>query len=310
MPCGSSRLDAPSKVAEAPYAKLAGAIVSAWPGWFGCSATNSSAELPGGLCTADGEEPSASRLCREAGDCSCLAGNVDGGTVWAFDTSDLDMQNFGIPLLVLLHSLKKRKRQPRQHMRNLRTGTSSVTTYGESMAGVYEGGRTGLTALWIALFNFLSMFFAPLFGSIPTLSTGPPATAMRASRARTRPRHVRGCVAACPALIMVGVFMAEGLGTIDWHDYMQASREATYKIEAGLVAGLRTAGEDAGDVGILAGLMTLAMIKILTLRIVFNLPRGYESMPPLIQRFLKRQSLNAYERGIIAAAEGKPSAEA
>ena len=25
-----------------------------------------------------------------------------------------------------------------------------------------------------------------------------------------------------PALIMVGVFMAEGLGTIDWHDYMQA----------------------------------------------------------------------------------------
>jgi len=105
-----------------------------------------------------------------------------------------------------------------------------------------------------------------------------------------------------PALIMVGVFMAEGLGTIDWHDYMQAIPSvvtvllmpATYKIE----------------VGILAGLMTLAMIKILTLRIVFNLPRGYESMPPLIQRFLKRQSLNAYERGIIAAAEGKPSAEA
>jgi len=86
--------EAPSKVAEAPYAKLAGAIVSAWPGWFGCSATNSSAELPGGLCTADGEE---------AGDCSCFAGNVDGGTVWAFDTSDLDMQNFGIPLLVLLY---------------------------------------------------------------------------------------------------------------------------------------------------------------------------------------------------------------
>ena len=56
-----------------------------------------------------------------------------------------------------------------------------------------------------------------------------------------------------PALIMVGVFMAEGLGTIDWHDYMQAIPSvvtvllmpATYKIEAGLVAGLRTVGEDA-----------------------------------------------------------------
>ena len=75
------------------------------------------------------------------------------------------------------------------------------------MAGVYEGGRTGLTALWIALFNFLSMFFAPLFGSIPTLSTGPPATAMRASRARTRPRDVSAGVPlhVGPALIVVGV---------------------------------------------------------------------------------------------------------
>eukprot|EP00971_Amphidinium_carterae_P215882 4285198-Amphidinium_carterae.1 len=33
-------------------------------------------------------------------------------------------------------------------------GTSSVTTYGESMAGVYEGGRTGLVALVIAILNF------------------------------------------------------------------------------------------------------------------------------------------------------------
>ena len=65
---------------------------------------------------------------------------------------------------------------------------------------------------------------------------------------------------------------------------------ATYKIE----------------VGIIAGLMTLAMIKILTLRIVFNLPQcvGYKAMPPVIRRFLKRQSLNAYERGIIAGVEG------
>lgn len=56
--------------------------------------------------------------------------------------------------------------------------------------------------MWIAFFNFLSMFFAPLFGSIPTLSTG-------------------------PALIMVGVFMAEGLGTIDWSPLYMGTRART-----------------------------------------------------------------------------------
>lgn len=99
-------------------------------------------------------------------------------------------------------------------------GTSSVTTYGESMAGVYEGGRTGVTALVIAFLNFLSMFFAPFFSSIPTLSTG-------------------------PALIMVGVFMIQGVKDIDWMDYMQAIpsllcillQPVTYKIEVGICAG-------------------------------------------------------------------------
>ena len=76
-------------------------------------------------------------------------------------------------------------------------GTSSVTTYGESMAGVYEGGRTGLTALVIAFLNFLCIFLTPLFSAIPTLSTG-------------------------PALVMVGVFMIEGVKDIEWGDYMQA----------------------------------------------------------------------------------------
>ena len=65
-------------------------------------------------------------------------------------------------------------------------GTSSVTTYGESMAGVYEGGRTGLTALVIAFCNFLCIFLAPFISSIPTIATG-------------------------PALMLVGVFMIEGV---------------------------------------------------------------------------------------------------
>ena len=89
------------------------------------------------------------------------------------------------------------------------------------MAGVYEGGRTGLTALTIAFFNFLAMFFAPLFSSIPTLATG-------------------------PALMMVGVFMIEGVKDIDWLNYMEAIpalicimlQPLTYKIEVGILLGI------------------------------------------------------------------------
>ncbi|CAE7456186.1 AZG1 [Symbiodinium natans] len=100
-------------------------------------------------------------------------------------------------------------------------GTSSVTTYGESMAGVYEGGRTGLTALTIAFLNFICIFLTPLLSSIPTLSTG-------------------------PALVMVGVFMIEGVKDIEWGDYMQAVPSTvcillqitTYKIEVGVLGAL------------------------------------------------------------------------
>ena len=50
-------------------------------------------------------------------------------------------------------------------------GTSSVTTYGESMAGVYEGGRTGLTALVIAFLNFpLHLLDAPLLSHSNSLN--------------------------------------------------------------------------------------------------------------------------------------------
>ena len=69
---------APKTIADAPYAKKAGDIVAPWPGWFGCS-TN-----------AEGVE-------------TCTSGDVEGGTIWAFDTDDLDMSNFGVPLLVLLY---------------------------------------------------------------------------------------------------------------------------------------------------------------------------------------------------------------
>ena len=72
-------------------------------------------------------------------------------------------------------------------------GTSTVTTFVESSAGVVEGGRTGLTALTVAVLFILSLFLAPLFGSIPSAATA-------------------------PALIMVGFFMMSPASKINWED--------------------------------------------------------------------------------------------
>ena len=52
-------------------------------------------------------------------------------------------------------------------------GASTTTTYVESASGVSEGGRTGLTAVSIAFFFFISLFFAPLFLAIPSAATSP-----------------------------------------------------------------------------------------------------------------------------------------
>jgi len=72
-------------------------------------------------------------------------------------------------------------------------GTSTVTTYVESAAGVADGGRTGLTALTVAILFGLSLFFAPLFHIIPSAATA-------------------------PALVLVGFFMMSPILKIDWKD--------------------------------------------------------------------------------------------
>ncbi|HPK63257.1 MAG TPA: NCS2 family permease, partial [Sphaerochaeta sp.] len=76
-------------------------------------------------------------------------------------------------------------------------GTSTVTTFVESSAGVVEGGRTGLTALTTAILFLLSLFLVPLFSSIPSVATA-------------------------PALIIVGVFMITPVVDIDWDDMTEA----------------------------------------------------------------------------------------
>jgi len=72
-------------------------------------------------------------------------------------------------------------------------GTSTTTTYIESAAGVNAGGRTGLTAVVIAVMFLLSLFFLPLVSGIPAYATA-------------------------PALLFVACMMARGLADLDWDD--------------------------------------------------------------------------------------------
>jgi AGZA family xanthine/uracil permease-like MFS transporter len=78
-------------------------------------------------------------------------------------------------------------------------GTSTVTSYIESAAGVETGGRSGLTSLTVALLFLLALFFSPL---IAMVGSYPPITA--------------------PALILVGAMMMRNVNKIAWNDYSEA----------------------------------------------------------------------------------------
>lgn len=76
-------------------------------------------------------------------------------------------------------------------------GTSTVTTYVESTAGVSEGGRTGLTAVVTGILFLLALFFTPLALMIPSAATA-------------------------PALIIVGVLMMGAITGINFEDFTEA----------------------------------------------------------------------------------------
>ena len=77
-------------------------------------------------------------------------------------------------------------------------GTSSTTAYIESAAGTAVGGRTGLTAVVVALLFLAALVFAPLAGVVPAYATA-------------------------PALCYVAVLMIRGLAEIDWNDLTEAA---------------------------------------------------------------------------------------
>ncbi|UGX88350.1 NCS2 family permease [Phyllobacterium meliloti] len=99
-------------------------------------------------------------------------------------------------------------------------GTSSTTAYVESASGVQAGGRTGLTALTIAVLFLAALFIAPLAGSVPGYATA-------------------------PALLYVAGLMMRELIDIEWADITEATPAAltalmipfTYSIANGLAFG-------------------------------------------------------------------------
>ncbi|MEP7456782.1 NCS2 family permease [Phyllobacterium sp. SB3] len=99
-------------------------------------------------------------------------------------------------------------------------GTSSTTAYVESASGVQAGGRTGLTALVVALLFLAALFIAPLAASVPSYATA-------------------------PALLYVAGLMMHELVEIEWNDITEATPAAltalvmpfTYSIANGLAFG-------------------------------------------------------------------------
>jgi AGZA family xanthine/uracil permease-like MFS transporter len=132
-------------------------------------------------------------------------------------------------------------------------GTSTTTSYIESAAGIQAGGRTGLTAVTVAVLFLLTLFFAPIATAIPAFATA-------------------------PALVFVACLMARAMRDINWDDateYVPAVVLAigipfTFSIAAGIGLGFivyvvvksaaRQIGAIPGAVWLVAGLSLLKFV--------------------------------------------------
>ena len=111
------------------------------------------------------------------------------------------------------------------------TGTSTVTTFIESTAGVEAGGRTGLTALTTGILFLACMFIAPVAAVIPAAATS-------------------------SALIYVGVLMFKGLAKIDFNDIDQVLPAAL------MVIGMPISGSIGHAIGL--GMIAYTILKVFT----------------------------------------------
>ena len=113
-------------------------------------------------------------------------------------------------------------------------GTSSTTAYVESAAGTAAGGRTGLTAVTVAVLFLVALVFAPLAGTVPAFATA-------------------------PALCYVAVLMLRGLAEIDWDDLTEAAPAAITAITMPFTFSIAH--------GIAFGFISYATIKLLAGRV-------------------------------------------
>jgi AGZA family xanthine/uracil permease-like MFS transporter len=113
-------------------------------------------------------------------------------------------------------------------------GTSSTTAYIESAAGTAVGGRTGLTAVTVAVLFLAALVFAPLAGTVPAYATA-------------------------PALCYVAVLMLRGLSEIDWDDLTEAAPAVVTAITMPFTFSIAH--------GIAFGFISYAAIKLLAGRV-------------------------------------------
>jgi adenine/guanine/hypoxanthine permease len=109
-------------------------------------------------------------------------------------------------------------------------GTSTTTSYIESAAGVSAGGRTGLTAVFVAIFFLLALFFSPLAGMVPAY-------------------------ASAAALLYVACVMTQGLAEIAWDDMTEFAPAVVAAITMPLTYSIAT--------GIGLGFITYALAKVI-----------------------------------------------
>lgn len=110
-------------------------------------------------------------------------------------------------------------------------GTSTVTTFVESSAGVASGGRTGLTSIFTTAFFALALFLSPLFAIIPAQATA-------------------------PVLVLVGLFMMSSVKDLDFDDMTEA-------IPAFLTIVMMPFAYSIAD-GIVFGMVSYTLLKLFT----------------------------------------------
>ncbi len=110
-------------------------------------------------------------------------------------------------------------------------GTSTTTSYIESAAGINAGGRTGLTAVTVAVLFLLCLFLAPLAETIPPYATA-------------------------PALLFVACLMARGLAEINWDDITDVAPAVITALAMPLTYSIAN--------GIGFGFITFAVVKLLS----------------------------------------------